>query len=499
MPYQEKLTTPWSRRVSLRFTFTFAFSLTFFLAFSLGLASCSNILSNPHVGLTTTSDLPISTDAPLSRQVANSGLPPIIFVHGNGDNAAVWHTTIWRFESNGWPRALLFPIDITLPVARNEDAKPQAGRSGTDDQMQELARYVSRVQQLTQAPKVILIGNSRGGYAIRNYVRNGGGKDSVLAVVLGGVPNHGVWSGDFNPGSEFNGAGEFLKQLNSPQGADGSEVTQGVHFLTLRSDMNDKFAQANGQWLGQPKLATGITSEGPALKGANNAVLPLRDHREVSFHSEAFAKAFIFLTGHAPRTITYIKEPRPILNGKILGLHEKGVSGEPSNTGFEGAKMSVYEVRADSGVRLGVPVHQQTVGADGLWGPFQARPDRYYEFVVEAPSFAITHIYRSPFARSSHWVHFRPVRLTDADKSAQAVVMMNRPRGYFGVGRDQMSLDGQTPPPGLAPGVPGISLSRLQIGDQSVRTAIVQFNAERIAVQTWPIAENHLVQAEFHD
>ena len=29
--------------------------------------------------------------------------PPIVFVHGNGDSAALWHTTVWRWESNGWP------------------------------------------------------------------------------------------------------------------------------------------------------------------------------------------------------------------------------------------------------------------------------------------------------------------------------------------------------------------------------------------------------------
>ena len=32
--------------------------------------------------------------------------PPIVFVHGNGDTAALWQTTAWRFESNGWPRRL---------------------------------------------------------------------------------------------------------------------------------------------------------------------------------------------------------------------------------------------------------------------------------------------------------------------------------------------------------------------------------------------------------
>src|SRR4029450_8349348 len=28
-------------------------------------------------------------------------IPPILFVHGNGDHAALWVTTLWRMESNG--------------------------------------------------------------------------------------------------------------------------------------------------------------------------------------------------------------------------------------------------------------------------------------------------------------------------------------------------------------------------------------------------------------
>ena len=38
--------------------------------------------------------------------------PPIVFVHGNGDTAALWMTTIWRFETNGWPRERLFAVDL---------------------------------------------------------------------------------------------------------------------------------------------------------------------------------------------------------------------------------------------------------------------------------------------------------------------------------------------------------------------------------------------------
>ena len=33
-------------------------------------------------------------------------IPPILFVHGSGDHAALWITTLWRMESNGIPRDL---------------------------------------------------------------------------------------------------------------------------------------------------------------------------------------------------------------------------------------------------------------------------------------------------------------------------------------------------------------------------------------------------------
>ncbi|HEY5322894.1 MAG TPA: twin-arginine translocation pathway signal, partial [Caldimonas sp.] len=55
--------------------------------------------------------------------------PPIVFVHGNGDSAALWTTTLWRFETNGWPRERLFAIDLPYPTARNEDDKEQPGRT----------------------------------------------------------------------------------------------------------------------------------------------------------------------------------------------------------------------------------------------------------------------------------------------------------------------------------------------------------------------------------
>src|SRR6476659_8108793 len=94
--------------------------------------------------------------------------PPIVFVHGNGDTAALWTTTLWRFESNGWPRERLFAIDLPYPTARNEDDKEQPGRTSVAEFTAYLAAEVKRVLAATAASKVVLIGLSRGGYPIRN-------------------------------------------------------------------------------------------------------------------------------------------------------------------------------------------------------------------------------------------------------------------------------------------------------------------------------------------
>ena len=54
--------------------------------------------------------------APARREI-----PPILFVHGNGDHAALWMTTLWRMESNGVPRDRMLAINFTDPLARTDD------------------------------------------------------------------------------------------------------------------------------------------------------------------------------------------------------------------------------------------------------------------------------------------------------------------------------------------------------------------------------------------
>jgi hypothetical protein len=106
-----------------------------------------------------------------------------------------------------------------------------------------------------------------------------------------------------------------------------------------------------------------------------------------------------------------------------------------------------------------------------------------------------THTYRSPFLRSSDVVHLRPEAFAKADETAGSVVIMSRPRGYFGVGRDKFTLDGKVPP-GITDGVPAVSTGRLAF-DAGPRSVMAVFNNETVPTRTWPVKDNHIVVAEF--
>ncbi len=427
--------------------------------------------------------------------------PPIVFVHGNGDTAALWLTTIWRFESNGWPKDRLHAVDMPYPLARDADDKPQPGRTSTEEARAFLAAEVDAVLQRTGAKQVVLIGNSRGGLVMRNYIASGGAA-KVSHAILGGTPNHGVWaSPTFRPTNEFNGAGPFLTRLNN-QGSPGIEVTPGPKWMTIRSDANDKFAQPDGVWIGAKGTPTNVTAAGPELRGAENVVIPGIDHRETSYGPLAFAAMWRFLTGSEPASPRAQPEARVVLDGKVngLGLDNKPGTGDfANNLPLAGATVEVYATDAATGARLGPALHRKSVGADGRWGPLVTTSKTALEFVVSAEGFATTHVYRSPFVRSSDIVHLRAERIATADRDAPAVVTLTRPRGYFGIPRDEIELDGKSPPAGIPSGVAGVSVAKARLVDAAERAVAGSFNGERIVGRSWPTAGNHVVLLELHE
>jgi pimeloyl-ACP methyl ester carboxylesterase len=419
---------------------------------------------------------------------APSEVPPILFVHGNGDYDALWMTTLWRMESNGIARDRMAAINFTDPNARSDDKVEQAGRSSTEDQRRELAAAIAELKRRTGASRVALVGSSRGGYAIRNVIKSGGAGD-VSHAVLCGTPNHGVFATDDQPNSEFNGRGAFLRGLNEGE----SEVTPGVAFLTLRSDGMDKYAQADGRFIGKPGTPTGVNVEGPELKGATNLVLGALDHREVAFHPRAFREIYKFIAAHEPARIAIVPEQSVKLSGLVTGTP----GGAPTNRPVAGATVDLFRLDPETGERNGSAVHSAKTGADGRWGPAQVEPSWSLEFVLASPDAPTTHIYRSPFPRSSDLVHLRAARpLGPADKDAGSVVIMSRPRGYFGLPRDVVLLDGKEPAD-VKSGVPTDSTATLRLPAGEVgRNIVTQFGEERIVARAWPASENRIAIAE---
>lgn len=423
-----------------------------------------------------------------AAQTPAAQVPPILFVHGNGDHAALWMTTLWRMESNGLARDRLFAINFTDPQARTDDGVQQKDRSSTEDQRRELGDAIQQLKRRTGAPRVALVANSRGGNPVRSYIKNGGGAD-VSHAVLCGVPNHGVYDWDEGLGNEFNGRGPFLRSLNEGE----SEVTPGTAFLTLRSDGHDKYAQADGRFVGKPGTPTGVTTEGPALRGATNLVLGTLDHRETAFHPRAFREIYKFIAGREPDFIAITPEPQVKLSGLATGTP----GGVPTNRPVADASVEIFRTSPDSGERIGGAIHVFRTAADGRWGSAEVDPAWPLEIVLTAAGSPITHFYRSPFPRSCDVLHLRAARpLGPADAGAGAVVMLSRPRGYFGLPRDVVLLDGQEPTD-VKPGVPTDSLTTLRLGAADIGRPIpALFNQERIVARGWPASENRITVAE---
>jgi pimeloyl-ACP methyl ester carboxylesterase len=428
----------------------------------------------------------LAQNAPAAAPAAE--IPPMLFVHGNGDQAPIWITTFWRMESNGISRDRLFAINFTDPLARTDDTVAQPQHSSTEDQRRELAEAVADLKKRTGAARVALIGNSRGGNSIRSLIKNGGA-GGVSHAVLCGTPNHGVFVTDDNLGNEFNGRGPFLSGLNQGE----SEVTPGVAFLTLRSDGFDKYAQPDGRFIGKPGVPTGVTSDGPALSGATNLVLGEVDHRETAFHPRAFREIFKFITGREPTRIAIVPESQVSLSGLVTGTP----GGVPTNRPVADATVEVYRVSPDTGERIGIALYVSCTKADGRWGSVLVDPTWFLEMVVTSPGEPITHYYRSPFPRSSDIVHLRAARpLGPADAGAGAVVIMSRPRGYFGLPRDIVSLDGREPSD-VKSGVPTDTSTTLRLPAADVgRPVIGLFNEERIVARASPAAANRIAVAE---
>jgi hypothetical protein len=415
-------------------------------------------------------------------------VPPILFVHGNGDHAALWMTTLWRMESNGIPRDRLFTINFTDPQARTDDAVPEQNRSSSEDQRRELGDAVKELKRRTGAPRVALVANSRGGNSVRSFIKAGGSAD-VSHAVLCGVPNHGVFDWDDGLGNEFNGRGPFPRGLKrGRERSDGRYLVPDTAQRRLRQicpgrwPLRRQARHANRNYHRRSGVARRHQSCARNHRPSRDGLSPARLSRDLQICRRARTG---FHRDHA--------EPQVRLSGLVTGTP----GGIPTNRPVADASVEIFRTSPETGERLGGAIHTSRTAADGRWGPVRVDPMWTLEIVLAAAGSTTTHYYRSPFPRSSDVLHLRAARaLGPADAGAGAVVIMARPRGYFGLPRDVVLFDGKEPAD-VKPGVPADAVSTVRLSAAKVgRPVTALFNQERIVARGWPASENRISIAE---
>ena len=188
------------------------------------------------------------------------------------------------------------------------------------------------------------------------------------------------------------------------------------------------------------------------------------------------------------------------LSGRVSGLGldptDPASGSFVNNLPLRGASLVVHACDPSTGLRRGGALAQQQVGADGQWGPVTVPAGAPLEFEIRAPGYAVTHVYRGPFPRSSRVVHLRPERLSANEAGARALVVFTRPRGYFDARRDRLRLDGSERLPGLPPAGAGVSSIRLMLPSDEGRSIAGQCNAETVVGHVWPASQGDVTVLE---
>lgn len=365
-----------------------------------------------------------------------SNVPPVVFVHGDGESAAYWQDMVWRFESNGWPRERLIVLQQPHPKAQVGDVTASAGRSLEAEQLALLTSEVHRVLAQTGAKQLVLMGHGRGALTVRSYILSGG-EQTVSHAVLSGP--------------------------DAPQPG----VKVGLSLAEFDSN---------------------------ALKGVNSLVFASAAQPDGAFSQADFEASYSFIMGLPASSPRIWPQVDLVLSGTVTGMGAR--SGDRATAGSHfynnlptpKAQLEIFAVQRQTGLRLGPALYTQALGDDGRWGPFQAEQGVAYEFVTRAPGYAVTHTYRSPFPRGSQLVHLKTSRIADADLPAFSIIELERHRGRPDPYVRHIVFDGLSLPPAK------ITLTQRQ--SRPIAVEIHTDMIERVVGRTWPAKESHVVRLE---
>lgn len=162
---------------------------------------------------------------------------PILMVHGLGGNSTNWNTMISRLKSNGYDARLLYTINM-----ENNNTLCAASH------LTQISNKVEEIVSESGFERIDVIGHSRGGLNLYDYMRFGNGPNRVRNwISLGGVNNmrcsfNGNPPADDTPGDQtlYTSIYSLSDELATPslamiEGANNVAVDNVSHF-TLQLD-----------------------------------------------------------------------------------------------------------------------------------------------------------------------------------------------------------------------------------------------------------------------
>lgn len=183
------------------------------------------------------------------------------------------------------------------------------------------------------------------------------------------------------------------------------------------------------------------------VAGATNVQFADQGHTEVVNSVDTFVAIHQFLLGEPPEHAEVVRE-----GGGTVTISGRAIR-FPENLGAAGADLTVYELDAATGARVGAPVASVALPDSGEFGPLTVRSDRFHEFAITRAGEPTTHhVHLQPFVRSSRWVRIltsEPDGLAntfwESSSHAQNLVVMRNEEwwGDQGAGSDRLAINGQ--------------------------------------------------------
>ncbi len=287
-------------------------------------------------------------------------LKPVIMLHGFLAAADTWTSFARRFEANGYCASHIYAMDWNT-------------LKGFPEAYTALTALVDEALANTGRDQVDLIAHSAGGRLAYAYLA-----DAERAAKV----------------STYVHIASDPKPLEDVDSGPAGPAEAPVPTLNLTSTTDKVIPSAK-------------------IPGALNLTITGEDHYQTATSERAFEDVFTFLRAGLRPSTTEISEAHPfdddlprVVSGKALTIGE--------NIPVAGWTVTVFEVERATGARVdATPEATFTVAADGSWGPFDALPETYYEFLLTGPDLADrpVHYYREPFAASNRFLRLRALPL----------------------------------------------------------------------------------------